>query len=311
MILELPNRVLKRSTTVHNSRLEPFCDWLEANVLFEQTELAFSDVVDRLIEEQIYADQDFAWEFVGNAMSVLRSRASSLQRAYPFEILPRRIQPEESSAQIGPYRFCLSLSVLPLFPNALTALGSDFTEQGLLLERLAEAALGRIFPSWGIHRTGWSVESPEQLPVLAERVANIVDASVGRPEIFSGGSAKEAGLDVLCYRPFPDARGGYPCMFVQCTTGASTWKSKRKEPDLAVWQRAVLFDAPPMKAFVIPFAISAEEMRESSIIVEGPVIDRVRLLLPGRDGANWLPSELESDLNSWIESRHVLIPRLE
>lgn len=219
-MLDFPNKGMRRSINVHNSEIEPFCDWLEASVLFEEESLSLADIVDRLIEEHYYDDQAFAWEFIGNATMLLRTRAESLQCAYPIDILDRRLTPRYSWQENTPYGFCLLLSVLPLFSETREQLGPDRTDQGLLLERLAEAALGKLLSGWGIHRTGWSSLSAERLPEIAERVARMLDTSVREPEIFSGGLANEAGLDVLCYRHFPDGRGGYLCVLIQCASGA-------------------------------------------------------------------------------------------
>lgn len=310
-MFDLPNRGIRRSVNAHNSSLEPFCDWLEANALFDEDELFLPDVVDRLLEEQVYDNQEFAWEFIGNAITVLRNRSHVLQRGYPIDITGRRLVRRSRWNHFSAYCFCLSLSVLPLYSTSAELLGSDRSDQGLLLEKLAETALRTLLSGWGVHRTGWSRESPDRLPAVAADVAAKIDASVGEPEIFSGGLAKEAGLDVVCFRPFPDGRGGYPCLLVQCASGASTWRRKRKEPDLAVWRRAVTFDNPPVRALVIPFAIDLEELRESTVRVEGLVLDRVRLLLPGRDGATWVSEELEASLVDWCQSRLTIIPIVE
>ena len=309
-MLEFPDQGLRRSKNVHNSDIEPFCDWIEANVLFEEESLHLSDVVDRLIEEQFYDDQEFAWEFIDNIIAILRRRAEWLQRAYPIDIRSKRLTQRSSWREIGPYGFCLLLSVLPLFSSAREQLGDDRADQGLLLEKLSEAALRELLLGWGVHRTGWSSESTEHLPELAKNVAQLLNASIGEPELFSGGRAKDAGLDILCYKPFPDGRGGYLCILVQCASGASTWKRKRMEPNLGVWRHAVIFDFPPASGLVIPFAISAEQLKESSVIAQSLIIDRIRLLLPGRDGGAWLPSDLDADLVSWCEATQTLMPRL-
>lgn len=61
---------------------------------------------------------------------------------------------------------------------------------------------------------------------------------------------------------------------------------------------------------VIPFALSPEELRESTIRVNGVVIERMRLLLPGREGGTWLPSDLDEELVVWCQTTQSYIPRL-
>ena len=53
-MLELPTSGVARSVNVHNSNLLFFCDWLEANTLFLEDRLSFSDVIDLLLEDELY-----------------------------------------------------------------------------------------------------------------------------------------------------------------------------------------------------------------------------------------------------------------
>ena len=65
-MLSHPSDFLKvaRDPDLENS---VFLDWLEATNLFLEEELSQTDVVDHLVQEQVFEDQDSASEFVLSA----------------------------------------------------------------------------------------------------------------------------------------------------------------------------------------------------------------------------------------------------
>jgi hypothetical protein len=307
-MLELPTTGIARSIKHHNSNLLMFCDWLEANTLFEDERCSFSDVIDQLVENSFYDSQDFAWEFIGNSISELRRRALHLNRAYPIVVHDRYLS-LANGHYTQPYKFCLMLSMLPYYPDITRKLGSDKNDQANILEMMAEHSLSKLLPMWSTRRTGWSRENTKRLPALAGELARRLDAKTGDLATYANSRAKDCGLDVVTFRPFGDGRGGYPCLLLQCATGHTDWRKKRKEPDIELWMKLVTFDNPPVRGFVIPFAIDERDMRQSSTIVTGIVFDRTRLLLPGRDGDRWIPEELENKIDAWLASLLVKFPR--
>ena len=98
-------------------------------------------------------------------------------------------------------------------------------------------------------------------------------------------------------------------MLLQCASGHTNWRHKRKEPDIELWRKLVNFDNPPVRGFVIPFAINDREMRQTTTIVTGLVVDRIRLLMPGRDGERWVPDEVERQIDKWIAPLVKKLPR--
>ncbi len=209
-MLEFPTTGVSRSVTVHNSNLLFFCDWLEANTLFFEERLSYSEVIDRLLEEELYDSEDFAWEFIGDCLSELRKRALHLQRAYPIAVSDRHLTRANHGAR-HPYQFCLVVSILPFYSRSVKSLGPDRNVQAALLEQLAELSLAKLFPFWAVRRTGWSRLSNRTLPTIARQLAEFVDAATGDLQTYASTCAKDCGLDVVTYRPFADSRGGYPC----------------------------------------------------------------------------------------------------
>ncbi len=58
-MLTIPGRGMSRSVNAHNVDVDVLCDWIEGSVLFQDEEdLPASDVVDVLIEAQIYENQE-------------------------------------------------------------------------------------------------------------------------------------------------------------------------------------------------------------------------------------------------------------
>ena len=73
-MLAIP-RGITRSVQAHNSCRSVFYDWLEGSVLFAEEELSPPNVVDFLIEQQIYDSQDLCSEFVSNGWSQVQRRS--------------------------------------------------------------------------------------------------------------------------------------------------------------------------------------------------------------------------------------------
>src|SRR5437870_1281917 len=73
-MLPLPDRRIRESSTVHNSQLSVAGDWLELNCLVQHSDFSRADVLDELMEQQIYKDQSFGSEFVSSIWSELRQR---------------------------------------------------------------------------------------------------------------------------------------------------------------------------------------------------------------------------------------------
>ena len=55
-MLQIPQKNFARSVNEINIQTVTLADWLEASLLFDETEIAKNDVVDMLLEEQIIDD---------------------------------------------------------------------------------------------------------------------------------------------------------------------------------------------------------------------------------------------------------------
>ena len=301
-MLTLPTSGIARSVDVHNVHLEVLCDWIEGSVLFDDQQVSGSEVVDVLCEGAIYVDQEFAWQRVADAWGVLERRLAFSGLGSPFRITSAKLERVKAWQAFPAYSFCLLLTFAQLYPKWANSFGCDYTGQGHLFERLTCESLNLIFPDWKIHPTGWTRTHPRKLGQVVQEVAARLGEQVGNVKRWSADSANEAGLDVLCHRPFQDDRAGVPVYLLQCASGRN-WDQKLKTPDLAIWTKIVQFTTKPQRAFAMPFALADDDFRYKCVLVEGMLLDRYRLLSAGRSNPDWLSKGLKRDLITWAKPR--------
>ncbi len=168
------------SKTKHNCDLQIFCDWIEINALFLGQEVSGSDLVDILIENHIYSDQDFAWEFVNNAFSTLDVRRQLLGHGYPLVPFEDGYEGVGEWEDFAPYAFCLMLSLARSHPGWIRGnFTADYTEQGELFEDLTAEALRRVLPGWQVRSTGWSKARVSHLKTIVEEICTLLNEAAG------------------------------------------------------------------------------------------------------------------------------------
>jgi hypothetical protein len=307
-MLALPTTGIARSVNVHNVELDALCDWIEASVLFSgDPRVSGSEVVDALCEGEIYDSQSFAWERISDAWRLLNKRHDWLGAGAPYSMEPQSIKRTKTWKQACGYSFCLVLSLARLYPAWASTFGSDYTDQGAMFEELTKTSLERILPGWQIHQTGWTRKKPSKLKAVVEEVARLLGETAGDVPRWAPDSSNEAGLDLLCFRPFHDKRVGIPVYLLQCASGRD-WTDKLKTPDLDVWNKIVVFTAKPRRAFAMPFAPPPEEFIQACARVDGMLLDRYRLMSAGRDKDDWLPMDLQKSIVAWLGPRIKKLP---
>jgi hypothetical protein len=307
-MIGLPEKGLSASKTKHNSNLEIFCDWIEASALFVGREVSGSDLVDLLIENQIYQSQEFAWEFVNNAFSVIDLRKRLLGAGYPLNATEDGYEHAGDWEDYAPYAFCLMLSFARSHPAWIRAnFTADYTDQGALFEELTAEAVRCAFPGWRVHATGWTRTRTVQLKSVVADICALLNEAAGDIIRWTKATAKEAGLDLIAYRPFADNNVGVPVYLWQCASGAD-WQSKRKTPDIRIWVRVITWAVDPRRAMAMPFAISETEVRQSSVVVAGLLMDRHRLLEAGQLNKEWISPPLLGRLVNWLWPRVAVLP---
>lgn len=307
-MLSLPTRGVKLSIREHNSRLDALCDWLEGSLLFDEDEVSRTDVIAALIQEHIYENQDFAAEMVESAWTELQRRQSCIGNNAPLSVTSRRLTRHRTWQDVPAHSFCVLLALAFWHREWAHQFGADYTEQGELFELVTSMSLSTQLPGWVIHHTGWSRTNAVKLVDVVTDIATRLGESTGDLARWTEPNANEAGLDLLCYRPFPDNRVGVPLYLTQCASG-SNWERKLKQPDLDLWQQIIHFAASPQRAVAIPFALVDEEFPRKCILVKGMLLDRYRLLAASQIRDDWVPQELKQRIIRWANPRVATLPR--
>ena len=310
-MIPLPNRGFRRSVEEHNVDLDVLTDWIEASALIdEEGAVSAPELVSLLVEKEVYAKQDFCWERVSDAMSELRRR-TNLGPHCPFTAVKRRVQRLSPDWTETPaHLFMLLLTLSHRYDKWEKIMPVDYNAQGDLFERLTKESLEHQFPRWEIRRTGWSRTSPTKLGELVGEVADLLGELQGEVLAWTGPQAHEAGLDLLCYRPFADSQVGIPVLMLQCASGHWNSPGKLKTPDLEVWTKIVQFASKPKRAFATPFCFDGSEFRRLSNIVDGILLDRYRLLIFDLPEREWLSEDLRKELIAWVSARLPKLPDL-
>lgn len=298
------------SSTRHNVQTPVLCDWIEGSALVDGL-VSKSDVINELLRHQIYSDQDFASELVDDAWQELKRRRRLLGPGYPFSVSGRQFESLGGWEARPDYSFCLLLSFAEWFGTfAHDNWPHDAVTRGALFERLVLEAAATMLESWVVRQTGWSQANPENLHEVVTTIASQLEAAVGVRLEWTDERAKDAGVDLLLYRPFPDDRQGIPLYLMQCASGKD-WTTKRGTPNLDEWRLLVQFTVMPKRAFALPYALSSHDFRDTANIVGGLVFDRIRLLGASRQEPNWMSTDLSSDLEEWVETRIGSLPLTE
>ncbi|MGB8656486.1 MAG: hypothetical protein WCE90_01710 [Candidatus Zixiibacteriota bacterium] len=310
-MFQLPTNGIARSINEHNSRLDVFSDWLEASVLFSDSELSRTDVVDALIEHRIYDQQDFADQWVTNAWGEIERRQKCIGNGSPYDITPQRISRKSSWEDVSAYSFCLLLSLVNNYSGLngqwQEKFRTGYIEQGELFELLTKESLEKQFPDWRMYHTGWSRSSPSKLIKIVDEIAAQLGETKGNLELWTSPDAHEAGLDLLFYRPFEDNRVGIPLYLLQCASGGN-WTDKLHTPCLKTWTKVIQFAATPRKAFATPFALEDGVFCGYCNLVDGLFLDRYRLLSPSHEDKNWLSTQLNNRIKKWLRPRIKTFP---
>lgn len=310
-MLQMPAKGFQRSINKHNVDLSIMADWVEASATFHDESITGAALVDILIENHIYAEQGFAWELIGDVFSLIKNRANVLGDGYPLQVNPgSRVTPKGNWNDFIPYNFCLTLSLCEYFPSWAKTFGSNFQTQGQLFEDLTRESVESILEGWKVIPTGWTRTNANQLNRVVTNVANALGESTGHLSRWTRDKANDAGLDLVCYRPFKDGRVGFPAFLIQCASGAD-WPTKLKTPDLRIWTKIVQFAADPKRGFSTPFALAEGPYTIHCNSVDGLLLDRYRLLSPGEQRQAWISQSLDTALNAWINSRVGTLPTLQ
>lgn len=302
-----PSKGFARSdNTRHKGRLDALAEWIEGCITFVDDRISKIDIVDMLIESQFYEDQDFAKEWITFGWQELSHRKRCLGDACPFDLYENRIETAQSWSKTPAFSFCLMVSLQASYRKPFVKrFGSDYNEQGCLLERLTAESMQAI--GWKTHGTGWSKDTANSIRDKVESLAAHLgeECLPGSLEKWAESNAKDGGLDVVCHQPFADQWSGRPLLFLQCATSSEEWRDKRATPDIRLWEKLLDMSTRPTRGISIPFALMKDDFRRAANFTDlSLILDRHRLCTPKQGlSTNWVSKSLAKDLNEWTRSR--------
>jgi hypothetical protein len=309
-MLALPEEGLARSINVHNGKLSVLCDWIEASILFSDEEISTTDVVDGLIENQIYDKQDFANERVEQAWSVIADRITYMKFPLGIKVSKNRISRKQPWSRFPAYGFCMALACSALYPQWARAWDTPASLQGSYFEELAAEAISMTLGGWKIKRLGWAPNNPVKLCDVIYDIISELNAKEGAElDVHVGRHTNELGLDLLAYQSYGDNHASLPILLIQCASGKN-WVDKRQSPDLAIWNAIISFGSRPVRGFVMPFAFADQiEFRREATSVDGVFVDRNRLLGAFPRNANKVSAPLNKKLLDWTRQQIRALPK--
>lgn len=277
-------------------------DWIELSSLIFNERVSQLDVVDHLMEDSIYEDQDLCSEWVSEVWSDIERRISWMEPHKPFAIRPKSITRSIEWNLQPAYTFLLLLSVGPKYDGWIDKFGSDYTEQGELFELVSESATRLAFGTWDVMRFGWSPSSENTLEEEVRSLAALLDMESGDVGNWVSDDAKDVGLDLVCHLKQQDRRGRAPTYLIQCASGAN-YKDKFNTPQSSLWSKLINFDPKPMKAMTVPFYLNDREFRIDTVNLDGYMFDRYRLVTGQAAEDTWLPDPLRIRICDWLDPR--------
>ncbi|EGF24919.1 hypothetical protein [Rhodopirellula baltica] len=301
-MIVLPKKGVARSTNKDNCDPITICDWIEASCLFVFDSLSVNDVVDVLVEEEVYSNQTLASNYIQDRWVEIQRRQSLTGSSLGVSIEDGWIHRKSEWKKYPAHAFCLLLSLATKYDWWHDEFGSSYAEQGELFELLTQESLRTLTPDWDCHISGWSRNSTTPFEELVADVAERIGDGTVRIEDWKDSQQKDLTLDLLYYNRFLDELPGIPVAFIQCASGAD-WKKKIGKPSLNAWNDVVRVFTPPLKGFAVPFCYTDDEFKRCAVRAEGLLLDRLRILSAGLKRQTWLSPNLESRIVDWSESR--------
>lgn len=270
-------------------------DWVESTMAIEGEEFLPRAVVRR----RLGADGNQDEAAIGLLLSEIRRRRKAAPTIYPFEVDASGVV--RAGGLADPlYDLMVMLSLL----EAPFRQHKQWDEANTLMDGVAELALGQLFgPNTNTLRFGWPVSDgrpsdfPKAIRWLAEAMGLEITAHRRTPR------PQDGGVDVVAWRPFPDARQGFPVVLAQCTYRGD-FRAKGTDINARRWLDWISFGSEPLSALVIPHIVdqSDEVWTEISYDVQ-VILDRFRIcqLLSERTNFDDLP--LLANAAAWLATQ--------
>ena len=213
---------------------------------------------------------------------------------YPFLVGAHGIECLGGSTSLA-YRFQLLLTVLGRDVAPGVGRGDRLFE-----DLAAEALFNYLGGGSGVERSVFGFPRrlmPTSFRDAVNTLCDRIGEGKGGQEVPEASDQKDAYLDVVAWRDFPDRRLGKLIAFGQCATGEN-WKDKFRDLQPDKWCRSWMRRSPvvtPVSTFFMPRRAERDYWRRTNIY-GGIVFDRCRVAAFTAD----LESDLRQKLNAWI-----------
>lgn len=258
-------------------------DWIERTALSQGTSALSQTALRSAGSGAGYGETDLAL-----GMTTVSRRASLLGDGYPFRAGVGVAAREEAAAY--PWTALLLMSADSPIRAAL-----DIDTAAANLERITTAAVAGIYgPETESIRFAWPSDDgrPQEFRAAIRWLATRMGVQPG--DAYRPPYAKDGGVDVVAWRPFPDRRSGFPVMLVQCTVERS-YAHKARDIDLPIWSGYLRLDVPPATALAIPEVVPSGE-DWNALAARTVILDRTRLVALSGTGPR---GRLSAELTAW------------
>ena len=274
-------------------------DWLEINALLDEDHSAsVEDLTSKLKLE--YADQESKIENLRtDVSSELISRARKIGDAYPFVFNGKllKIKNIRTYRNQWAYLFCLLISYIGLEKGSSELKIWDTKEISSLFEKLCTLVAQNFLSNkkvdakslqFGAPRTLWKAEHQSFKKALEFLKLALNEGTIkGSP---TTNRRKDAGLDVIAWRPFPDNRTNKLFLLGQCAAG-NDFKSKRRE--LQDFSQYYSLEVGIIYSFFIPHEVDEADWSYFYYPDIGILFDRSRVAFYAQE---WDGKELKAKL---------------
>jgi hypothetical protein len=270
-----------------STAIPALADWVEASCLVGVSSRVSEPAVRSALQENgIDADDGT----VSSIWLEMTNRGAVLGARYPFRVDGGSVR-QRARADNPVYRLLLFLSIRASIQAATSRRVAQPTR---LFERLVTDAAGAYIGGPSL-RIGFPREGAvprrfaELVPYLCARLKE------GPPGPILNPADKDAGADVLAWKPFADERAGQVVLLAQCATG-SNWKEKTVDCSVEEWKRYVGFAVTPVRVFAVPHVEPDSNLWLKYTLQGGVILDRLRLVGLVDVGLN---GRLEESIRDW------------
>jgi hypothetical protein len=202
----------------------------------------------------------------------LGDRQRSCGPAYPFALAGDTIATGSEHDTYWPYIFCLLVCLKASNRN------DPGPQPTRIFEEVAEVAAGQYIGGRSLKFGFPRRVMPASFMEATEQVTKEIGEGVGARKRPSTRKTKDARLDVIAWRPFPDNRPGKLILFGQCAAGGN-WPLKLTDLQPREFTEIYWKETPavhPIKAFFTPFRLGEDSWYVNAKL-GGILFDRCRI----------------------------------